>query len=162
MRENIYRNIYCGNVNLDYVGKNVKLAGWINSIRNLGGLLFITLRDETGIVQLISEEVEKYININRESTITITGTVQNRTEDMINPNMKTGEIEVLIKSLEVLGECKNVLPFEISRSKESTEDTRLKYRYLDLRNEDVHNNILFRSKRYVKNVTQSKRSKHTI
>ena len=146
MKENIYRSIYCGEVDANYVGKEIKLAGWVNSIRNLGGLLFITLRDETGIVQLISEEADKYININRESTVTITGTVQNRTEDMINPNMKTGEIEVLINSLEVLGECKNVLPFEISRSKESTEDTRLKYRYLDLRNEDVHNNILFRSK----------------
>ena len=146
MKENIYRSVYCGNVDKSYVGKEIRLAGWVNSIRNLGGLLFITLRDETGIVQLISEEVEKYININRESTITITGIVQNRTEDMINPNMKTGEIEVSIKSLEVLGECQTVLPFEISRSKESTEDTRLKYRYLDLRNEEVHNNILFRSK----------------
>ena len=145
MKENIYRSVYCGNVDKSYVGKEIRLAGWINSIRNLGGLLFITLRDETGIVQLISEEVDKYININRESTVTITGTVQNRTEDMINKNMKTGEIEVSIKSLEVLGECQNVLPFEISRSKESTEDTRLKYRYLDLRNEEVHNNILFRS-----------------
>ena len=145
MKENIYRSIYCGNVDKSYVGKEIRLAGWINSIRNLGGLLFITLRDETGIVQLISEEVDKYININRESTITITGTVQKRTDDMINPNMKTGEIEVIIKSLEVLGECQNVLPFEISRSKESTEDTRLKYRYLDLRNSEVHNNILFRS-----------------
>ena len=145
MKENIYRTIYCGNVDANCVGKEIRLAGWVNSIRNLGGLLFITLRDETGIVQLISEDVEKYININRESTITITGTVQKRTDDMINPNMKTGEIEVLIKSLEVLGECQNVLPFEISRSKESTEDTRLKYRYLDLRNEEVHNNILFRS-----------------
>ena len=127
MKENIYRSVYCGNVDKNFVGKEIRLAGWVNSIRNLGGLLFITLRDETGIVQLISEEVDKYIN-------------------MINPNMKTGEIEVNIKSLEVLGECKNVLPFEISRSKESTEDTRLKYRYLDLRNEEVHNNILFRSK----------------
>ena len=145
MKENMYRNIYCGKVSINEVGKTVKLAGWVNSIRNLGGLLFITLRDETGIVQLISEEVEKYININKESTITITGIVQKRTDDMINPNMKTGEIEVLISSLEVLGECENVLPFEISRSKESTEETRLKYRYLDLRNEEVHNNILFRS-----------------
>ena len=145
MKENMYRNIYCGNVSINEVGKTVKLAGWVNSIRNLGGLLFITLRDETGIVQLISEEVEKYININKESTITTTGIVQKRTDDMINPNMKTGEIEVLISSLEVLGECENVLPFEISRSKESTEETRLKYRYLDLRNEEVHNNILFRS-----------------
>lgn len=146
MKENIYRSVYCGNVNAANIGKEVKLAGWVNSIRNLGGVLFITLRDETGIVQLISEEVEKYIYINRESTITVTGIVKKRTDDMINPNMKTGEIEVLISSLEVLGECVNVLPFEISRSTESTEDTRLKYRYLDLRNEKVHNNILFRSK----------------
>ena len=145
MKENAYRSIYCGEVTKEYVGKEVRLAGWVNSIRNLGGLLFITLRDESGIVQLISEDVDKYININRESTVTITGVVQKRTDDMINPNMKTGEIEVLIKSLEVLGECLNVLPFEISRSKESTEDTRLKYRYLDLRNSEVHNNILFRS-----------------
>ena len=146
MKDNIYRSIYCGEVSTNEIGKEVRLAGWVNSIRNLGSLLFITLRDETGIIQLISEDVDKYININRESTITITGTVRARTKDMVNPNMKTGEVEVLINSLEVLGECENVLPFEISRSKESTEDTRLKYRYLDLRNEEVHNNILFRSK----------------
>ena len=146
MKENIYRNVYCGNVDASYVGKKVKLAGWVNSIRNLGGLLFITLRDESGIVQLISEEVDKYINITRESTITVSGIVQKRTDDMINKNMATGEIEVLINSLEVLGECVNVLPFEISRSKESFEDTRLKYRYLDLRNPEVHERILFRSK----------------
>lgn len=145
MKENIYRSIYCGEVDTTYVGKGIKLAGWVNSIRNLGGLLFITLRDETGIVQLISEDVDKYIDITRESTITITGIVEKRTDDMINPNMKTGEVEVKIKDLVVLGTCLNVLPFEISRSKESTEDTRLKYRYLDLRNSEVHNNILFRS-----------------
>ena len=145
MKENIYRNVYWGNVDSSYVSKEIRLAGWVNSIRNLGSLLFITLRDETGIVQLISQDVDKYININRESTVTVTGIVQKRTDDMINPNMKTGEIEVNITSLEVLGECQNVLPFEISRSKESTEDTRLKYRYLDLRNKEVHDNILFRS-----------------
>lgn len=146
MKENKYRTLYCGEVRKEHVGKEVKLAGWVNSIRNLGKLLFITLRDETGIVQLISEEVDKYINITRESTITVSGIVQNRTPDMVNPKMKTGEIEVLLNSIEVLGECVNVLPFEVSRSKESTEETRLKYRYLDLRNEEVHNNILFRSK----------------
>ena len=145
MKENMYRDIYCGEVNASYVGKTIKLAGWVNSIRNLGGLLFITLRDETGIVQLISEDAEKYINITRESTITIKGIVSKRTDDMINPNMKTGEVEVKIESLEVLGECENVLPFEVAHSKDSTEDTRLKYRYLDLRNEEVHSNILFRS-----------------
>ena len=146
MKENIYRNVYCGEVNKEYVGKEVRLAGWINSIRNLGGLLFITLRDETGIVQLISEDGEKYSNVTRESAVTVGGVVQMRTDDMINKNMKTGEIEVKLSSLEVVGECENVLPFEIAHSKESTEDTRLKYRYLDLRNEEVHNNILFRSK----------------
>jgi len=145
MKENMYRDIYCGEVNKDYVGKEIKLAGWINSIRNLGSLLFITLRDETGIVQLISEDVEKYNNLTKESTVTVTGTVRMRTPDMINPNMKTGEIEVVLKELEVLGECVNVLPFEINQSKDSLEDTRLKYRYLDLRNSEVHNNILFRS-----------------
>ena len=128
MKGNIYRNVYCGKVDKSYVGKEVKLAGWVNSIRNLGGLVFITLRDESGIVQLISQDVDKYINITRESTVSVNGTVQLRTPDMVNKNMATGEIEVVIKSLEVLGECQNVLPFEISRSKESTEDTRLKYR----------------------------------
>ena len=146
MKGNIYRDLYCGEVTKEYVGKELKLAGWVNSIRNLGGLLFITLRDETGIVQLISEEADKYSDLTKESTITVTGVVKARTEDMINPKMKTGEIEVLLNSLEVLGKCKNVLPFEVNKSRESNEDTRLKYRYLDLRNETVHNNILFRSK----------------
>ena len=146
MKENAYRSVYCGKVDKSYIGKEIKLAGWVNSIRNLGGLLFMTLRDETGIVQLISENADEYMHINRESTVTVTGVVQARTPDMVNKNMATGEIEVKIKSVEVLGECVNVLPFEIARSKESFEDTRLKYRYLDLRNPEVHENILFRSK----------------
>ena len=146
MKENIYRSVYCGMVDASYEGKEVRVAGWINSIRNLGGLLFITLRDESGIVQLISEEGDKYSNLTRESTATVTGVVRRRTPDMVNKNMKTGEIEILIKDLEVLGEALNVLPLEVARSKESFEDTRLKYRYLDLRNPEVHENILFRSK----------------
>lgn len=146
MKENMYRDIYCGEVNSSYIGKNIKLAGWVNSIRNLGNLVFITLRDETGIVQLISEDVEKYKNLHREATVTVTGVVEARTPDMVNKNMKTGEIEVRLETLEVLGDCVNVLPFEINKSKESNEDTRLKYRYLDLRNKEVHDNIIFRSK----------------
>lgn len=146
MEENIYRSVYCGKVDRSYIGKEVKVCGWVNSIRNLGSLLFITLRDETGIVQLISEESDKFINLTKESTVTVSGTVRKRDDDMINKNMATGEIEIVINTLDILGLCENVLPFEISRSKESLEDTRLKYRYLDLRNESVHNNILFRSK----------------
>ena len=146
MKENMYRDIYCGEVNSSYIGKNIRLAGWVNSIRNLGNLVFITLRDETGIVQLISEDVEKYKNLHREATVTVTGVVEARTPDMVNKNMKTGEIEVRLETLEVLGDCINVLPFEINKSKESNEDTRLKYRYLDLRNDRLKSNIILRSK----------------
>ena len=143
--ENKYRTKYCGEVNTKDIDKEIRLAGWVDTIRNLGSLCFITLRDETGIVQLISEEIEKFKDLTRESTITITGIVRHRAEGMTNPNMKTGEVEVLIKSFEVLGLCNNVLPFEVKRSKEAFEDTRLKYRYLDLRNKEVHDRILFRT-----------------
>ena len=143
---NKYRNCYCGKVGVDLVDKEIRLAGWINSIRNLGSLEFITLRDETGIVQLYTDEVEKYSNLIKESTVSVVGVVRRRRSDMINPNMETGEVEVVISDIEVLGEALPVLPFEIAHSKESLEDTRLKYRYLDLRNSEVHNNILFRSR----------------
>ena len=142
--ENKYRNVYCGEVTKEYENKEVRLAGWIETVRNLGGLVFITLRDETGIVQLISNNVE-YAKLNRESTATVTGIVKPRTPDMVNKNMKTGEIEVEIKTLEVLGDVYRTLPFEVKNSKSSSEETRLKYRYLDLRNKSVHDGIRFRT-----------------
>lgn len=145
--ENIYRNVYSGEVDETYAGKEVRVAGWINSIRKLGGLTFVTLRDEKGIVQIITEDADMFKGITRESTVTITGTVRLRTEDMINPNMKTGKIEILASSVEILGECASILPFEINRSREeASEETRLKYRYLDLRNPKVHDNMVFRFK----------------
>lgn len=145
--ENIYRNVYSGEVDETYAGKEVRVAGWINSIRKLGGLTFVTLRDEKGIVQIITEDADMFKGITRESTVTITGIVRLRTEDMINPNMKTGKIEILANSVEVLGECASILPFEINRSREeASEETRLKYRYLDLRNPKVHDNMVFRFK----------------
>lgn len=143
---NKYRTIYCGKVDTTYIGKEIKLAGWVEQIRNLGSLVFMTLRDETGIVQLISEEIDKFKNLTRESTITVEGTVRHRRDGMTNPNMKTGEVEVLITSFEILGLSNPVLPFEINRSTDAFEDTRLKYRYLDLRNPSVHEKILFRTK----------------
>ena len=142
---NKYRNIYCGNITTNDVGKKIKIAGWINSIRNLGSLVFLTLRDETGIIQVISEDSALFEGITRESTASITGTVQRRTGN-VNPNMKTGEVEVILESIEVLGKCQNTLPFEIARSKDANEETRLKYRYLDLRNPLVHDKIVFRTK----------------
>ena len=142
--ENRYRNVYCGEVTKEYENKEVRLAGWIETVRNLGGLVFITLRDETGIVQLISNNVE-YAKLNRESTATVTGVVKPRTPDMVNKNMKTGEIEVEIKTIDILGDVYRTLPFEVKNSKSSSEETRLKYRYLDLRNKSVHDGIRFRT-----------------
>ena len=142
---NKYRTIYCGNLRSENIGEIVTVAGWVEQIRNLGSLVFITLRDETGVIQLISEEMDKYKDLTRESTITATGVVRHRAEGMTNPNMKTGEVEVLVSSYELLGASNPVLPFEINRSTEAFEDTRLKYRYLDLRNPSVHDKILFRT-----------------
>jgi len=143
--KNKYRTIYCGDLRATNIGEEVRLAGWLEQIRNLGSLVFMTLRDETGIIQLISEDIENYKDLTRESTITATGIVRHRAEGMTNPNMKTGEVEVLVSSYELLGASNPVLPFEIKRSTEAFEDTRLKYRYLDLRNPEVHDKILFRT-----------------
>lgn len=143
--KNKYRTIHCGEVSTTNIGEEIKVAGWLEQKRNLGSLVFMTLRDETGVIQLISEDIDSFKDITRESTMTVTGTVRHRAEGMTNPNMKTGEVEVVISSFEVLGEALNVLPFEINRSTDAFEDTRLKYRYLDLRNPKVHNRILFRT-----------------
>ena len=143
--KNKYRTIYCGEVSTKNIGEEIKVAGWLEQKRNLGSLVFMTLRDETGVIQLISEDIESFKDITRESTMTVTGTVRHRAEGMTNPNMKTGEVEVLVSAFEVLGEALNVLPFEINRSTDAFEDTRLKYRYLDLRNPKVHDRILFRT-----------------
>lgn len=140
--KNIYRTIYCGHLRRENVGETVRVAGWINSIRNLGSLVFITLRDETGLIQIISEDTEKFKDITRESTATILGEVRLRSDE--NPNMPTGEVEILLKDITILGKCLNVLPFEVNRSKDASEETRLKYRYLDLRNPEVHDKIKFR------------------
>ena len=142
---NKYRNIYCGEITTKNIGEEVRVAGWVEQIRNLGSLVFLTLRDETGVIQLISEEIDKFKEITRESTMTASGVVRHRAEGMTNPNMKTGEVEVLISNFEILGLSNPVLPFEINRSTDAFEDTRLKYRYLDLRNPKVHERILFRT-----------------
>ena len=143
--KNKYRTIYCGEVSTKNIGEEIRVAGWLEQKRNLGSLVFMTLRDETGVIQLISEDIDSFKDITRESTMTVTGVVRHRAEGMTNPNMKTGEVEVLVSSFEVLGVAQNVLPFEINRSTDAFEDTRLKYRYLDLRNPKVHDRILFRT-----------------
>ena len=143
----MYRTKTCGELNIKNVTEHVELAGWIQKIRDLGGMTFIDLRDEFGITQIVvnSEELKNFVKeLHTESCIHIEGEVVERASK--NSHMKTGDIEVVAEKIEVLGKCKNVLPFEINTDQEVREDLRLEYRFLDLRNEKLHNNILLRSK----------------
>ena len=143
VNKNKYRTHSCGELNISNVGEEVKLSGWINSVRNLGGLTFITLRDNYGITQLMLGNQDIVVPC-KETVVSVSGKVVER--ESKNMKMPTGEIEVVIDTLEVLGVCNNVLPFEVSDAQNTKEDLRLKYRYLDLRNEENHARILLRSK----------------
>lgn len=150
--KNQYKNHNCGELNIKNVGQIVKLAGWVQRIRNLGAMKFIDLRDEFGITQIVisNSEVIKDIenNLVTECVISVEGEVLERQSK--NNKIPTGEIEIDAKRIEMLGKCKPVLPFEINSEKvdiESVrEDLRLEYRFLDLRNDKIHKNILLRSK----------------
>ena len=147
MKGNIYRDLYIGELSSELEGKEIRIAGWIEQIRNLGAnLMFLLIRDETGTVQVICNNPEMFNGVTRESTITLSGKIVKRTKEMVNPNMKTGDIEIELISFEILGKCAATLPFEINHPENASEETRLKYRYLDLRNEKHHNTVLFRSK----------------
>ena len=142
----MYRTHNLGELNISNVGEVVELAGWVQKIRDLGAMTFIDLRDEDGITQVVINDEELKIQakeITTESCIHICGEVVERS----NKNLKipTGEIEVVATKIEVLGKCKNILPFEINIDQDVREDLRLEYRFLDLRNEKLHNNILLRS-----------------
>ena len=143
-RANSYRTHTCGELRIEDVGKNVILSGWVNSIRKLGGITFLTLRDNYGITQILFKDEEKVSKICRESVVKICGKVLER--ESKNRKMETGDIEVLADEIEVLGKCEPTLPFEISEGTNAKEDLRLKYRYLDLRNPTLHSAILLRSK----------------
>ena len=143
----MYRTKTCGELNINNIEETVELAGWVQKIRDLGGMIFIDLRDEFGITQIVINDESLQIKakeLTTESCIHIVGEVVERSSK--NPHMKTGEIEVVASKIEVLGKCKNILPFEINTEQEVREDLRLEYRFLDLRNEKLHNNILLRSK----------------
>ena len=147
--KNKYRTHTCGELNLSNAGQEVRLAGFVQTIRNLGKMMFIDLRDENGITQIvINEEAglnDKIKDLNKECTITVTGKVLERSSK--NDKIPTGEIEVVATDLEVLGKCKPELPFEINVPGQNVrEDLRLEYRFLDLRNQKIHNNIKLRSK----------------
>ena len=142
-----YRTHTCNELRLEDAGKKVRLSGWMENVREVSGnLAFIVLRDFYGSTQLVAEDektLQVFLNLNKESVVSVSGTVRER--DNKNPKMATGDIEVVPESVEVLGKCRyNALPFQISRSREADESIRLKYRYLDLRNPEVQKNIILR------------------
>ena len=146
----MYRDHNCGELTIKDVGQTVQLAGWVQTIRNLGSMQFVDLRDQFGITQIvISEDMKSAMNeVYQESVISVTGKVLERS----NKNLKipTGEIEIKAEKIEILGKSKNVLPFEINSEKADIsnvrEDLRLQYRYLDLRNDKIHKSLLLRAK----------------
>lgn len=140
----MYRNKNCGELNIKNVGENVVIAGWVQRIRNLGSMKFIDLRDQFGITQIIVND-NCADNLVTECVIQVDGTVIERTNK--NSKIPTGEIEIEAKKIELLGTCKNILPFEVNSEKaaDAREDLRLEYRFLDLRNEKLHKTIILRS-----------------
>ena len=142
----MYRTKTCGELNINNVEETVELSGWIQKIRDLGAMTFIDLRDQFGITQIVinDEKMQEQVkNVPTESCIHICGKVVERSSK--NPKMPTGDIEVVANKFEILGKCKNVLPFEINTDQEVREDLRLEYRFLDLRNEKLHKTIILRS-----------------
>ncbi len=144
---NRYRTNNCGELRSNNIGNTVKLAGWVQTIRNLGGMKFIDLRDEFGITQIVlsSDKAEQLNDVVTETVISVEGKVIERTNK--NSKISTGDIEIEAEKIEILGKCKNILPFEINSEKtgETREDLRLEYRFLDLRNTKLHETILLRS-----------------
>ena len=136
----------CNELRTEHIGEEVVLAGWINTIRDHGGVLFIDLRDHYGVTQIVIHDDSLLADVTKETVISAKGVVKKRDEETLNTKIETGEIEVHADSIEVLGPCLNSLPFEVDESTKTREDLRLKYRYLDLRNPKIHNNIVLRSK----------------
>lgn len=144
-----YRSHHCGALNKDHVGNQVRLSGWIHRRRDHGGVLFIDLRDHYGMTQIVVEPenpyFEKLERLRAESVITVDGKVLARSDDTVNPAMPTGEIEIYLSELMVQSEAEE-LPLPVFAEPDYPEDVRLKYRFLDLRRESLHERIVLRSK----------------
>lgn len=144
-KSNIYRDVTLNNVLESDIGKNIRIAGWVENIRDHGGVSFIDLRDMYGVVQVVLRDTSLLDGIVKEDCIAIEGLVEKRDEETYNPKIPSGTIEVEANKITILGKVYTQLPFEIQTSKEIREDLRLKYRYLDLRNQKVKDNMIFRS-----------------
>ena len=142
---NIYRNRILNEISESDVGKTIRVAGWVENIRDHGGVSFIDLRDMYGVLQVVLRDTSLLDGITKENCISIEGVIDHRDEETYNPKIPTGTIELEAHSIDMLGKVYHQLPFEIMTSKEIREDVRLKYRYLDLRNQKVKDNIIFRS-----------------
>ena len=125
---NEYRTHYAGKITNDDINKIVKISGWVENIRDHGGIIFVDIRDQFGVVQTVSNDDHLYDGITKESVVSIEGIVRKRSEDDYNPKILSGEVEILANKINVLSKSLNVLPFEIITSKNVSEDVRLKYR----------------------------------
>ena len=145
IKANQYRTVTCGELREENIGQEVRVAGWVENIRDHGGVMFLDIRDQYGVLQVVVHNDELLKGINKECTVTLSGKVVKRDEETINTKISTGYVEVHTEDITVLGKCKNALPFEVATSTNTSEEVRLKYRFLDLRNPKVHNNIMLRS-----------------
>ena len=145
MKKNEYRDLYVTDITEGDIGKTYKVSGWVENIRDHGGVSFIDLRDMYGVLQVVLRDTSLLKGITKEECICVEGIVDKRDEETDNPKIATGTIELEAKAIRVLGRVYKQLPFEVQTSKETREDLRLKYRYLDLRNAKVKDNIVFRS-----------------
>ena len=138
IKANQYRTVTCGELREENIG-------WVENIRDHGGVMFLDIRDQYGVLQVVVHNDELLKGINKECTVTLSGKVVKRDEETINSKIATGYVEVHTDDITVLGKCKNALPFEVATSTNTSEEVRLKYRFLDLRNQKVQNNIMLRS-----------------
>ena len=141
----LYRSKTMNQVSENDIGKEMKLAGWVENIRDHGGVSFVDLRDMYGVVQVVFRDTQLLKGIRKEQCISVAGVIMQRDEETYNPKIATGTVELEAHEVNILGKVYRDLPFEVPTSKEIREDVRLKYRYLDLRNQKVKDNILFRS-----------------
>ena len=141
----MYRTLMCNDIRDKHIGQTVSLAGWVDVVRDHGGVIFVDLRDYTGITQVVVHNEALLKDVTRETVISVTGTVRKRDEETVNAKIETGLVELVADSLQILGKSKNMLPFEVRNSRLSKDELRLKYRYLDLRNPQNHDNLVKRS-----------------
>ena len=156
-KQNKYRTHLCNELRETHIGSAVRISGWVENIRDHGGVTFLDIRDEHGIVQVVVNDESILKEVNKESCICVSGKVVLRSADTINLKIETGTVEIVAQNIEVIGKCTEALPFDIPYSTDTKEEIRLKYRFLDLRNKKVHKNILLRSKiiSYLRNQMES-------